>query len=42
VVELGNSNTVYPWQWDANMPAYGLEDGGSVVAQRLAVMVRTW
>ena len=24
------------------MPAYGMEDGGSVGAQRLAVMARTW
>ena len=24
------------------MPAYGLEDGGGVVAQCLAVMARTW
>jgi hypothetical protein len=42
MAELGNSNAVYPKQWDANMPAYGLEDGGGVVAQRLAVMARTW
>src|ERR671936_858207 len=42
VKELGHSNTVCPRQGDEKMPAYGLEDGGSVVAQGLAVMVRTW
>src|SRR5262249_48048046 len=40
--DLGNSNTVYPMGGDAKMPAYGMEDGGSVGAQRLAVMARTW
>ena len=41
LTELGNSNAVAPRQWDAKMPAYGREDGGGVVAKRLAVMART-
>ena len=31
-----------PPGWDATMLAYGTEGGGSVVAQYLAVMARTW
>jgi hypothetical protein len=37
-MELGNSNTVSPPREDAKMLAYGLEDGGGVVAKGLAVM----
>src|SRR4029453_6474750 len=38
----GELQRCVPPKWDATMPAYGLEDGGGVVAQRLAVMARTW
>ena len=31
-----------PSWWDAKMLAYGMEGGGGVVAQCLAVMARTW
>ena len=39
--ELGNADTTEPAR-AARMPAGGTADGGGVVAQRLAVMVRIW
>ena len=40
-MELGNSDTALPVKV-ARMPASGTEGRGGVVAQRLAVMARTW